>query len=418
MKSRIFTVTCLLIFIVSLVITGCTKEENSVEKNGDEVFTLRISTSGATEDNIDLAEKIFLERYPKAKIEYIISPWSETREKQLVLMSMGDIPDIAKTGGWAQEFYQDGVLENLRPEVSTWDVFSQFTPGQLERMQFGEDISALNYNTNTILLLYNKRILNQLGVEPPKTFKDLEEIGRLIAEKQLKNDSGAKVFATTVTTHPWEIGAWIWSNGGEFMNEDLTKTLIDTPKSIEAHKYAQSFVKKGWAPMPDGTTDQMWLNGQIATYFTGEWTLPASFDAGIDVGVTTVPIGIGGQSITSTGGCDWAIFKESKNKDKAYEFLQIMYSEEFQIQADRGVTTLSTYDNPEKQSNWKEIGVLEAKIAQQKQLRTTKHNYMDGPYKYPEARDIYIEALERMFFNDENPEILLKDAASKINKNH
>ncbi len=417
MKSKKFSLFMLLL-ITTLLIIGCEKKESVEVSPEDEVFTLRISTSGATEDNIDLAEKIFLERYPKARIEYIISPWSETREKQLVLLSMGDIPDIAKTGGWAQEFYQDGVLENLRPEVSKWDVFSKFTPGQLERMQFGDNIAALNYNTNTILLLYNKEILNQLGVEPPSSFKDLENIGRLIEEKDLKNSSGAKVFATTVTTHPWEIGAWIWSNGGEFMNDDLTKTLIDTPESIKAHKYTQSFVTNGWAPMPDGTTDQMWLNGQIATYFTGEWTLPASFDAGIDVGVITVPIGIGGQSITSTGGCDWAIFKNSKNKDKAYEFLKIMYSEEFQIQADRGVTTLGTYNHPEKQANWKQAGVLDAKMVQQEQLKTTRYNYMDGPYKYPEGREIYIEVLERMFFNAEDPEVLLQNAASAINKNH
>ena len=384
----------------------------------DEVFTLTISTTGPTDDNIDIAEKIFKEKYPNAKIEYVVSPWDDTREKQLVLVSMGEIPDIAKTGGWAQEFYGDGILDDLTSEVQSWDVYSKLSGGQKERMMYGDEICALNYNTNTILLFYNKDILTQLGAEVPKSFEDLEKIGQLIKEKSLVNSSGKKVFATNVSTHPWEIGAWIWSNDGTFMDEGLTKTLIDNVESINAHTYAQSFIKNEYAPVPDGTMDQMWLNGQLATYLTGEWTMPATLDAGINVGVTTVPTGANGKSITSTGGCDWAVFKDAKNKEKAYEFLEIMYSDEFQIQADRGVTNLEIYDNSEKQAKWSESGLLEVKMAQQKQLMTTKYQYMDGPYKYPEGRDIYIEALERMFINFEDPSTVLKDAADKINSNY
>lgn len=439
------TVSLLLaiIFVLSMVFTGCsgdskkkdeekkstnstkssteTKEKKTTEtktSSNDEAFTLKISTTGPTDDNIDIAEKIFKERYPNATIEYVVSPWDETRDKQLILVSMGDFPDIAKTGGWAQELYKEGIFENLTDKVKTWDIYDQLADGQKERMMYGDEICALNYNTNTILLLYNKDILKQLGVEIPKTFEDLEKIGQLLKEKGIKNESGNEVFATNVTTHPWEIGAWIWSNDGVFMDDKLTKTLIDTDESIAAHSYAQKFVKNGWAPLPDGTMDQMWLNGQLATYLTGEWTLPATFDAGVNVGVTTVPTGKNGKSITSTGGCDWAIFKDAANKDKAYEFLEIMYSDDFQVQADRGVTNLKIYDNAEKQKNWKESGILEAKMAQQKQLKTTKYQYMDGPYKYQDGRKIYIEALEKILIKLEDPKTVLEDAAKKINSNY
>lgn len=408
-----------LIFTASLTFSnGANEAKGSLATGNQESFTLQISTTGVTDDNIDIAEKIFMKRYPNAKIEYVISPWSDTREKQLVLVAMDDIPDIAKTGGWAQEFYKDGILDDLSSEIKTWDIYNAFTPGQLERMKYNDEICALNYNTNTFLLLYNKDILKKIGAEVPKSFKDLEEIGRLISKKDLKNSSGKKVFVTTLTTHPWEIGAWIWSNDGVFMNDSLTKTLIDSPESIKAHSYAQSFIKNGWAPLPDGTMDQLWLNGQLATYLTGEWTLPATIDAGLNVGVTTVPVGAGGYSISATGGCDWVIFKNSKNKEKAYEFLNIMYSDEFQIQADRGVTNLKIYKNEAKIENWKETGIFEAKMAQFKQLKTTKYQYMDGPYKFPDGRSIYIEALERMFFNMEDPKTVLKTAAEKINSNY
>ena len=421
-KVSIILIVCI---VIGGLLAGCAAKESNTPTSGQgqvesnqQAFTLRISTTGPTDDNIDIAERIFKEKYPNATIEYVVSPWDETREKQLILTSMGDIPDIAKTGGWAQEFYKDGVFENLTSEVKTWDIYNKLAPGQKERMLYGDEICALNFNTNTILMLYNKDILSALGVEAPKTFEDLEKLGKALNEKGMTNSSGKKIFATNVSTHPWEVGAWIWSNDGVFMDDKLSKTLIDTPESINAHAYAQSFVKNGYAPMPDGTMDQLWLNGQLATYFTGEWALPATFDAGIQVGVTTVPVGKGGKSITSTGGCDWAVFKGAKNKEMAYEFLKIMYSDEFQIQADRGVTDLNIYDNSEKQALWEKSGVLEAKKAQQQQLKHTKYQYMDGPYKYPQGRDIYIEALERMFINLEDPATVLTDAAKKINANY
>lgn len=408
--------------LMTTLFTGCAKDEPVAQKasenpttSEDTSFTLRISTTGETDDNIDIAEKMFMEKYPNAKIEYIISPWNETREKQLVLVSMDDIPDIAKTGGWAQEFYKAGILDDMSDHIKDWDIYSKFTEGQKQRMMYGDDTCSLNYNTNTILMFYNKDILEQVGADVPTSFEELEALGAKIKEAGLKNESGNDVFATNVTTHPWEVGAWIWSNDGEFMNSDISETVINSPESIQAHAYAQSFVMNGYAPIPDGTMDQMWLNNQLATYFTGEWSLPATLDAGVNVGVTTVPTGKGGKSVTSTGGCDWAVFKKGENKEKAYEFLEMMYSAQFQVQADRGVTNLEIYDNADKQDNWKESGVLDVKLVQKTQLETTRYQYMDGQYKFPEGRDIYIEALEKLFIQQGDATEILNDAAEKIN---
>ena len=82
----------------------------------------------------------------------------------------------------------------------------------------------------------------------------------------------------------WGEGSWVWTLGGDYMNEDYTKCIIDSPESVAAHTKMQEFVKNGYAPVPDGTQNQLWLNGQLAVYCAGEWTQEASDDAGMDYG--------------------------------------------------------------------------------------------------------------------------------------
>lgn len=389
-------------------------DSDSASSDPNESFKLRISTTGESDDGLDIAMRMFKEKYPNVEYEIITSPLEELRNKQLMLLSMDDIPDIGKMKDWNKEFYKDDLVIDMGPYVEKWGLKDKLTDAQLERMTADGVMSAITFNNTTTLALYNKTILNELGVEPPKTFDELEDLGKLIKEKNLKTPDGNQVFATYVPTGIWGEGSWVWTLGGDYMNEDYTKCIIDSPESVAAHTKMQEFVKNGYAPVPDGTQNQLWLNGQLAVYFAGEWSQEASDDAGMDYGFMTVPAGKDGIGWSSLGGCNWAIFKDAPNKDKALEFLQLMYSDEFQIEADRGVTDMAIYDNPEKIKKWTENGVIEAKKKQQEQLQHTRYNFMECCYKYPDGAKIYQEALERILVNSEDPQNVLSDAAARI----
>jgi len=392
-------------------------EDTDKSEDSDEAFTLKISTTSEKDDNLDLAMERFKEKYPNVEYEIITSPWSETREKQIMMMSMGDIPDIAKIGGWAQEFYRDGLTMNLTDQVKTWDIYNNLTPGQIERMSYEGDICAMNYNTNTMFMFYNKDLLEKIGANVPETFEDLKALGQKITAEGIVTEEGQKVYATNIPTgNAWELSSWVFSMGAEFMNEDYSQVTIDSQDSIDAHVLMQDFVKNEWAPIPDGTGEQLWLNGQAVTYFTGEWTIPATLDAGINPGYANVPTGKGGITSGPIGGCDWAILNDAPNKEKALEFLEDMYAVEFQILADRGVTDLAIYDNPEKQAIWDTNGLLEAKKVQQKQLETSKFVFLDNPHNFPEGANIYMSAVQKILIDGQDAKAILEEAAGEINK--
>ena len=158
-------------------------DSDSASSDPNESFKLRISTTGESDDGLDIAMRMFKEKYPNVEYEIITSPLEELRNKQLMLLSMDDIPDIGKMKDWNKEFYKDDLVIDMGPYVEKWGLKDKLTDAQLERMTADGVMSAITFNNNTTLALYNKTILNELGVEPPKTFDELEDLGKLIKEK-------------------------------------------------------------------------------------------------------------------------------------------------------------------------------------------------------------------------------------------
>ncbi|WP_027295753.1 ABC transporter substrate-binding protein [Robinsoniella sp. KNHs210] len=391
----------------------------SEEVDYNKKFTLKIVGAGEKEDSIDVAMRIYKEKYPNAEFEIITSPWgdggSETREKELVLLNSGDIPDIGKMV-WGKEFAREGLLMDVTNEIKQMEIYPELSEGQLERMTYDGKNFGMTFGNNCIYMYYNKDILKDAGWEkPPTTIDEVTKLAKDIKEKDLKTIDGKSIYLTNFEGGNWATDYWLWANGGEQMNEDYSKTLIDSPESIKAFTYMQDLVKNGSVPKIDGTGSQLWLNGQQALLFSGEWDLEGTKDAGISYGIATTPVGSTGENTVSIGGVEWGIFEGSEHKQESLDFINVMVSKEFAYEAGRGVTNLSFYDDPERQKVWEEEGVLDAKLVQRDQLKHTKYNFLEAPYKFPDASKIYSDALEKVLVRMDPVEETMKAAAAEIN---
>lgn len=389
------------------------------KEGSDEAFTLKVVCSGERDDGIDIAMKLYKEKYPNAEFELITSPWgdsgSEMREKELVLCNSGDTPDIGKMV-WSKEFAREGLLMDITDEIKQMDIYPNLSEGQLERMTYDGKHYGMTVNNNCIYMFYNKDILKQAGWEnPPTTIDEVSKLAEDIKTKDLKTGDGNPVYLTNFEGGNWATDYWLWANGGTQMNEDYSKTLIDSPESIKAYTYMQDLVKNGSAPVIDGTGSQLWLNGQQALLFSGEWEIDGTKDAGINYGVAKTPTGPTGDNKVSIGGVEWAIFEGSELKQEALDFIEVLVSKEFAYEFGRGVTNLSFYDDPERQKAWEEEGVLDAKLVQKEQLENTTYNFLEAPFKYSEASKIYSDALEKILVKMDPVEDVMKQAAEAIN---
>lgn len=414
------------------LLAGCGKQEESKPEAedsstpksekfiSDEEFTLRVVTSGQKDDGIDIAMEIYKEMYPNATVEPIESTWGDggqdMREKELLLINSGETPDVMKMV-WGKEFAREGLLADVTEEVKALPIYENLTEGQLDRMTYDGQIFGMTFGNNSIYMFYNKDILEQAGWEnPPATIDEVTQLGKDILDKGLKTEDGNNIYLTEFEGGNWDTDYWLWANGGTQMNEDFTECLIDSPESIKAYQYMQDLVKQGSVPKIDGNGGQLWLNGQVALYFSGEWDVPAADEAGLNYGVTTTPVGPTGKNTVSIGGVEWGVAADSELKQEAVDFISILVSDEFGKKFGRGTTDLAQYDDPDNQALWKEEGLYDAKMIQKEQLADTQYNFLEAPFIYPEGKTDYANALQRILVNMEDVETVMKETAETIEK--
>jgi len=127
--------------------------------------------------------------------------------------------------------------------------------------------------------IYNRDMVVKAGLDPakpPKTFDDYIAWSRKL--------TGSDHWATAVLggktdTTTRVLLTWIWANGGEAFNADMTEaTFAKNPKSLEAIKTYLGLVKAGLAAPAPTTTNyleqtNLYAQGKIATMRNAYWAV-------------------------------------------------------------------------------------------------------------------------------------------------
>lgn len=127
--------------------------------------------------------------------------------------------------------------------------------------------------------IYNRDLVQKAGLDPskpPRTFDDY-----LAWSKKL---SGSDHWSTAVLggrtdTTTRVLLTWIWANGGEAFNADMTEaTFARNPKSLEAIKFYLGLVRRGLAAPAPTTTNyleqtNLFAQGKIATMRNAYWSM-------------------------------------------------------------------------------------------------------------------------------------------------
>jgi len=128
--------------------------------------------------------------------------------------------------------------------------------------------------------IYNRDLVVKAGLDParpPKTFDEYVVWGKKL--------TGADHWATAVVggktdTTTRVLLMWIWANGGEAFNADMTEaTFAKDPKALEAIKFYLAFAGKTAIAAPAATTTNyleqtnLYAQGKIATMRNAYWAI-------------------------------------------------------------------------------------------------------------------------------------------------
>jgi multiple sugar transport system substrate-binding protein len=273
------------------------------------------------------------------QIKLDIIPNGELVQKYATSAAGGTAPDgLSLDLIYTPAFAAAGQLEDITDWAKSLPYFKELSPAHVKTGTYKDRIYGLPFSADASVLIWNKKLFKQAGLDPEKGPANWAEI-ETDAEKvnalggDIKgfyfsgNCGGCNIFTFTPL---------IWASGGDILSEDGSKATLDSPQLRGAIDLYRSMVKKGL--VPEGAQTDTGANffaafagGKIGISPSGAFAIGAlnTQYPDVDYGITFLPGKDGGWS-SFAGGDNFVVTKGTKKIAVVKEFLDFAYSLEGQ----------------------------------------------------------------------------------------
>ena len=190
---------------------------------------------------------------------------------------------------------------------------------------------AIPKDFDTIGVWYNKKIFDEAGVPYPTddwTWDDMADIA-----KQLTRSDGSVYGISAEYETQIAIYNTIFANGGTIVSEDKKTSGYDTEATQAGVQCWVDMMKDGVSPseasLEEIKGNVQFLSGRLGMYWCGSWFLSQVLDSDIkdDIDVAPVP-SINGKQATVIHGLGNCIYKDTKNPEAAWKWVEFLSGEE------------------------------------------------------------------------------------------
>ncbi|MXM65780.1 extracellular solute-binding protein [Streptomyces sp. HUCO-GS316] len=315
----------------ALLLTGCTGDGSAELSSGTDEITF--VTGGDITDYLRDVLGEWNRSHPREKVKVIELP--EAADEVRAQMASGlrsgssrfDVLNIDVT--WTSDFAAAGWIT---PVDGDRFPLGQFLPPVVDTATFRGQLYAVPYVTNAGLLYYRKDILRREGRQPPRTWRELEQLAKSVAPKYgLDGYAGQYLPYEGLTVNLAEV---MQSAGGQILNPEGTRVAVDSAAAREGLGFLSRGVRDGWIPRralayKEEESRLAFQNGRLL--FLRNW--PYVYDLANDkgskiagkVGVVPLP-GPNGQGSSILGGSNLAINTHSAHKKSASELISYLTS--------------------------------------------------------------------------------------------
>jgi multiple sugar transport system substrate-binding protein len=300
---------------------------------------------------------------PKLRLEFI----SDTAA-DIILMDDEPYPAYA-VRGYLEDLKpfimrQNDELERRIAQDLGWvetpdDYEPYFLPTSLQSYNYKGFVGGLPWDGNSEIMFYNKDMFDAAGMEYPQedwNWDDLREMAKALT-KDLDGDGRVDQFGTNVHFAFMPVEPYIWSWGGEILNEDNTKAVLNSERAIEALE----FMMKVWhedkssamqSEMDGMFADVQLLTGRVGVIRAGTYLLgDLKRIRGGDVmrwGLQHVPYGPYGDRYTRVtwDGISINAKISDEKKEIAWKFVKHVLAEESQAvfgKTNRGIPSVAEF---------------------------------------------------------------------------
>ncbi|MFE5322959.1 ABC transporter substrate-binding protein [Paenibacillus sp. NPDC056579] len=363
----------------------------------------------------------FNKKYPNITVEPVFQGgYPDLHKKLQAAVAANDVPAVTNVEvSSLPNFADGGVFADLTPYIKRDNMdLNDFSKGMLQAYAYNDKQFGFPLIVSTSVMVYNKTLLDQLGVKPPQKWDEIEEFNKKVTVKE--NGKTTRYAFSVPGWDTWYYDPWITNGGGTILTKD-NKSGFDQPDSMRWIQNYQKWIKDGSLQMGygKGASDvmrQMFLEGKVSMVQHSSAIIKTYVEnAKFEVGVSFIPgdkerkSHIGGAGIVIMNGAD------AKKKEAAWKFVKFMVSAEHNIKWADYTGYLPTHKSV--------VNTEEGKKYFEKwpQYKAVFENFDNVAPRiqhpaYPEFSEKYKEVVGKMILNNEDPVPLLKETVKPINE--
>ena len=308
----------------------------TISKDGtDDGTTLTLWTRAPLEKQA----KLLVEAYNKShknQVELSVVPNDDYVAKVGAAAGSNGLPDLfAADIVYVPNWVKQGLFQDISKQIDGLSYKDAINKGHLKAGTIDGKEHVLPFVLDLSMMFWNKQLFTEAGLDPEKAPANLAEYAADAKKIQALNKPDTYGTATGLNCGGCLVFTWfpsVWADGKQVMNEEGTKSLLDSDTAKDVYSTWQDLWKSGAVlPSSKDETGPTWTAG-FTEGKVGLMFYPATLlsSTKFDVGVAGIPGPQGGGS-TFVGGDGIGISKDSKKAAQAWNFLQWMMSEDAQV---------------------------------------------------------------------------------------
>ncbi|WP_025617083.1 extracellular solute-binding protein [Salinispora cortesiana] len=256
----------------------------------------------------------FNQTYPNVKINYQSVPFGEAQNQfKTAAQAETGAPDILRAEvAWVPEFASLGYLYALDGSELLADE-SDFLATPLASNKYDGKTYGVPQVTDTLSLMYNKKLLAEAGVAAaPTTWAELKTAAQAVKEK-----TGAD--GLYLNPAGYFLLPFLYGEGGDLVDVPAKKIVVGSDQNVAGLKIAKDLIDSGAAVQPPatdsyGTMMTLFKEEKVAMIINGPWEVnnvsqAPTFGGVENLGIAPVPGGsaraggpVGGHNYTVWSG--------------------------------------------------------------------------------------------------------------------
>jgi multiple sugar transport system substrate-binding protein len=291
--------------------------------------------------------------HPEVEIEVTFTPPNELNTKVIQAAGTGTLPDVVEIhSGWYVNLDPTNTLLKLDDYLKKENIVLEkiLMEAEAKRSYYqGAVYSLPNVNAGGQgFFFYNIGLMEKAGLDPvkdlPKNWDELIQVSKTLVEKLNPGNQ-----LDVIAWYPWQdtgqpmVTVYSYGVGHPIVSEDGKTSLLDTPEVIETAQKFDQYVETvygkfggykaliEWASRTIGVETgaaqvQPFVKEAQVFYISGSWTIGQveSGNKAMKFGLMPIPGFTRQHGATAKDGWSYAINKNSKNADAAWEFLKFI----------------------------------------------------------------------------------------------